>query len=454
MRKFNLDIFPKTKDAYIVGGSVRDIFLNRCPQDFDIVVKKNHEKFARQIAQKNHGHLVKIGKPGKEIIRVILKNHTLDISNIKGDSIQNDLRTRDFTINAIAYSLNTGDIIDCTGGIRDLENKTIRIISKNVFQKDPIRLLRAYRISSEIGFTIETQTFSLIKNDSVLIQNSAGERIKDELFKIFTTSSSHKYITMMAESGLLQAIFPELSRLKGCVQNKHHSYDAYDHTLEAYRHLEKFINGQCDSITHIFDGWLDNEIKHLLKYSILLHDIGKPGSKTTDTAGKIHFFNHDNKSAELAKKICNRMKFSNREKNIVDLIIRNHLKPLFLFNSQLKNQLKHKTITRFFITCNKLTPWILLHFIADTYGKKEIINDNIIRFAIKLMTDFTLKFSIEQTKPALINGNDLIAEFRLPPSPIFTTILNSVEEARLSGKIQNKKKALKLAKKIISDLSG
>jgi len=449
MIKLNSDIFPQKKDAYIVGGSVRDMLLNRLPKDFDIVVKENPEKFARQVALKNHGHFVKIGKAGKAIIRVILKNCPLDISTIKGCSIEDDLKERDFTINAIAYSLDTENFIDITQGLRDLENRIIRTVSKDVFQKDPIRLLRAYRISSEIGFKFEENTLSLIKNGSVLIQNSAGERIKDELFKILSAKNSYKYICQMAESGLLNAILPELTRLKGCNQNIFHSYDAYDHTLEAYRHLEKLINFELDSTTYIFKNYLDKKTKQLLKYSILLHDIGKPDSKTIDADGKIHFFNHDNKSAEMAKKICDRMKLSNLEKKTVNLIISNHLKPLHLFNLQFKNNLKTKTIIRFFKKCGELTPIILLHFIADSYGKKEIISDNIISFAIRLMKDFTSHFSIKLTEPPLLNGNDLIKDLGLNPSPLFSTVLNSVEDARLSGSIKNKKEALELAKKII-----
>ena len=103
----HFDMFPKTNDAYIVGGSVRDLLIGRSPKDFDIVVKNNQEHFAEKIAQTHQGHVVKIGKDRQTIIRVILKDHTLDISNMNGDSIQDDLKQRDFTINALAYSLDT-----------------------------------------------------------------------------------------------------------------------------------------------------------------------------------------------------------------------------------------------------------------------------------------------------------------------------------------------------------
>jgi tRNA nucleotidyltransferase/poly(A) polymerase len=450
----HFDMFPKTNDAYIVGGSVRDLLMDRSPKDFDIVVKKNLEQFAEKIAQTHQGHLVKIGNGCQAIIRVILKDHTLDISNMNGDSIQDDLKQRDFTINAIAYSLGTQKLVDCTGGLYDLENKIIRMVSEHVFQKDPIRLLRAYRISLDIDFQIEPKTCSFIKNDSALICHSAGERIRDELFKILASSKSHGCILKMAESGLLSALFPELTKLKGCLQNTHHIHDVYDHTLKAYNHLEALLNRDKRLILKIFDSHMDNNINPLLKYAMLLHDTGKPDSKTIDDNGRIHFFKHEKKSAELASNVCDRLKFSTREKKIVDLIIRNHLKPLFLFNLQRDNPLKHKTVTRFFMACGDLTPCILLHFIADACAKKEQINDNIIRFAVNLMTEYVSRFSIEKSRPALINGNDLISEFGLTPSPMFSTILNSVEEARLAGEIQNKKAALQLAKQIISVLSG
>ena len=454
----HFDMFPKTNDAYIVGGSVRDLLIGRSPKDFDIVVKKNQEQFAEKIAQTHQGHVAKIGKDHQTIIRVILKDHTLDISNMNGDSIQDDLKQRDFTINALAYSLDTQKLVDCTGGLYDLENKTIRMVSEHVFQKDPIRLLRAYRISSDIDFQIEPKTCSFIKTGSALIYHSAGERIRDELFKILASHNSHNYILKMAESGLLPALFPELIRLKNCVQNTHHIHDVYDHTLNAYNHLETLLSGNnrliIKNFDSHFDSHIDKNINHLLKYAMLLHDTGKPDSKTVDDNGRIHFFNHGKKSAELAGNVCDRLKFSTREKKTVDLIIRNHLKPLFLFNLQQDNQLTHKTVTRFFMACGDLTPCVLLHFIADTCGKKEHVNDDIIKFAINLMTEYVSKFLKEKNKPALINGNDLISKFGLAPSPMFSKILNSVEEARLSGEIQNRTTALQLAKKIISDLSG
>jgi tRNA nucleotidyltransferase/poly(A) polymerase len=459
----HFDMFPKTNDAYIVGGSVRDLLIGRSPKDFDIVVKNNQEHFAEKIAQTHQGHVVKIGKDRQTIIRVILKDHTLDISNMNGDSIQDDLKQRDFTINALAYSLDTQKLVDCTGGLYDLENKTIRMVSEHIFQKDPIRLLRAYRISSDIDFQIEPKTCSLIKNDSALICNSAGERIRDELFKILASHNSHSYILKMVESGLLPALFPELIKLKGCSQNTHHIHDVYDHTLNAYKHLETLLNGNKRLIiknfgshfdSHHFSNHIDKSINHLLKYAMLLHDTGKPDSKTIDDNGRIHFFNHGKKSAELAGNVCDRLKFSTREEKTVDLIISNHLKPLFLFNLQQDNQLTHKAVTRFFMACGDLTPCVLLHFIADTYGKKEQVNDTIIKFAINLMTEYVSKFLKEKSKPALINGNDLISKLGLAPSPMFSKILNSIEEARLAGEIQNKKAALQLAKQIISVLSG
>ena len=173
MIQFNSKIFPQTKGSYIIGGSIRDILLGRIPTDYDIAVTENPEKYAKKIAANTTGHLVAMGKPGQTIIRVVSSDNIFDITSLNGKSIEDDLKKRDFTINAMAYELSSGEIIDCLGGLRDLDDKKIRMVSKNVFRKDPIRLIRAYRIGACLDFEIESQTVSLIRENADLIQNSA-----------------------------------------------------------------------------------------------------------------------------------------------------------------------------------------------------------------------------------------------------------------------------------------
>ena len=452
MIHFNPDIFPQKKGAYIIGGSIRDLLLDRIPTDYDIAVKENPKKFAEKMAKNISGRLVRMGKPGQMIIRVVSDDHIFDITSLNGCSIENDLKKRDFTINAMAYDLSSGEIIDCLGGLRDLADKKVRMVSTDIFRKDPIRLIRAYRIGACLNFEIESQTASIIRAYAKLIKNSAGERIRGEIVKMLRTSKSYYYLSQMDDAGLLTAIFPDLDGLKGCLQNSHHLYDVFEHTMQAYHHLETILNNPAgllpDTCIQI-RRYIDEDITVLLKYAILLHDIGKPFVTNIDDLGTIHFYGHSRESADLAQKISQRLRFSNREKRFIDFIIRNHLKPLSLFSAMQKKTLTQKSLTRFFMKCGENTPALLLHTLADIMAKRDKPNQTnkaFIGFAKEMIHDFFYSFKPKIKEPPLITGRDLIHEFELTPSPLFKSILNLVEEEKLTNKIKSRDEALTLVR--------
>ncbi|MDI6687488.1 MAG: HD domain-containing protein [Desulfobacterales bacterium] len=467
MIQINSNIIPKIKNAYLVGGSIRDLLLGLSPIDYDIAVLGNPEQFAKNIASKTSGRIVRMGKPGHMIIRVVSGNKIFDISSINDVSIEEDLNKRDFTINALAYSLSSGKIIDPFGGIQDLTDKKISAVSKQVFIKDPIRMIRAYRICAALDFKIDPQTFSAIKKDVKLIKNSAGERVRTEFFKILRSYKAYYYLSQMANAGLLCEIFPELNTLKECMQNKYHSYDVFDHTMKAFCCLEKILNDYSGYIPETYNQnikQLNKNKGYLLKLAILLHDIGKPAARSIDNQGNIHFYGHGKKGADMANKISKRLKLSNDERYYIDFIVRNHIRPLFLFMSHQKKILTKKSMTRFFIKYGNNAPALLLHTIADIQGKgnKEDVSPvcvqrtgrdaAFIEFAKNMVHDFFSDFMRERTKPPLITGYDLIHEFGLTPSPLFKKILKIVQEERLSNKINTRQEALRLVKNFLTNL--
>ena len=445
MRELNLKIIPKIQGAYIVGGSIRDIILGRTPFDYDIAVLGNPEKFAKKIAVKKSDHIIELGKNDQKIIRVISDNKIFDISSVNGNTIEDDLLKRDFTINAMAYALSSEKIIDCTGGMKDIADKKIRMVSDTAFEKDPVRLIRAYRIGASLNFEINTNTVSAIRKNAKFIKNSAGERIRSEFLRILQTSKSHHYISQMADTGLLFAIFPELGNLKGCLQNRFHQYDVFEHTMKAFYHLENIFNNK---IIHR----VDENTAPLLKFAILFHDTGKPPAKKVDSKGNVHFYGHSRKGAEITKKISFRIKLSTKEKYFIDFIIRNHIDPLHLFIAKGKGTLTNKATTRFFIKCGDNTPYLLLHSVADMKGKgdKDKDKEEFIEFAKNMISRYFSEFMPRKKNPALITGNDLINKFGLPPSPLFKIIISKVEEARLSSQINTRQEALLLVKKILN----
>ena len=315
-------------------------------------------------------------------------------------------------------------------------------------------MLRAYRIGSRFGFTISQKTSLAILAESSRINTSAGERIKDELFKLFNCPHSHRYILMMNDTGLLTAIFPELLPLKACSQNFHHQYDAFEHTLKAFDFLETLLHNPDSQVPEIVNlkSFLPSPNHFaLLTYAILLHDIGKPQTRTIDAKGRIHFYSHEKLSADMDAKINRRLRLSNYEQDYVDFIIRFHLRPLSLFNAYNQDRLSKKAISRFFLLCGTMTKDLLIHTTADLYGKG--INKNtraFIEFLNYLIPIYTDSFLPKKGLSTLINGNDLINEFGLKPSPEFSKILRNIDEERFSGNITTRNEALILVKNFLN----
>jgi tRNA nucleotidyltransferase/poly(A) polymerase len=458
MIKIDSDLFPKTNmdGAYIVGGSIRDLLIGRSPTDYDVAVLKNPYQWAQKIAAHTSGRLVEIGKPGKMVIRVVTRGIIIDITPVNGNTIEDDLSQRDFTINALGYSIADGHIIDCLGGLRDLNARKVRMVSKAVFKKDPIRLIRAHRMSASLNFEIEMQTLTAIQDNAKRLLNTAGERIRNEFIKILETPNSHEHLLRMAETGLLQVLLPELDKTRNCFQNRHHLDNVYDHTLKAFAHLEKLIektNTDIPESSGLPPFEVDASRTIFLKLAILLHDVGKPDVQTMDNHGRIHFYGHAQKSAAMAQRICRRLKLSNCEKGFIDFIISNHLRPLHLFVAQQTHSLTRKGRTRFFMKVGDLTPYLLLHALADMCAKGSGGNERysaFLDFTANLYHQFISDFRPRQQEPPLITGHDLIDAFGLQPSPAFKPILNSVQEARLARTLSTREQALKWVEKLIT----
>lgn len=451
-------IFPKTKDAYIVGGSVRDLIRGQSPMDYDIAVFTDPRTFAERIVANQKGRIVEIGKQGKMVTRVILKDLLIDIVPAGGSTITEDLKKRDFTINAMAVDLHSGEVIDCVNGINDLEKKTIRMVSANAFRNDPLRMVRAFRLGASLDFEIDPLTASAIKKNANRITHSAGERIRVELLKLLLTPRAFSFISKMADAQILFEIIPELTALKECHQNRYHHYDVFDHTMKALQYFEALLDttsGFMPENPDVLDPFIHTQKGALLKFAILLHDIGKPAAKTRDEKSKIKFHGHESISADMAAIICRRLRFSTNETEYVNFIIKNHLLPLSLYISHQNKTLTQKGINRFFMKCGNHTLDLLLHAIADFKGKdgEDIEKSRIFEaFAIEIIHSFFIDFKPKSIKPPLITGDDLIKELGLTPSPEFKTLLYKIEEARILNKINTKKEALTFAKILLKNI--
>ena len=445
----NFDFLPDDPHGiYVVGGTVRDLLLGKAPTDIDLAIRGDIMPIAATIARKCKGKIVDLGKKGFTVIRVAAPGLIVDITPLDGQTIEEDLNNRDFTINAMAYDVGTKRLVDCTGGQSDLRQKTIRMVSDTAFAKDPARLVRAYRMAATFHFNIAPPTRTAISRFAHLIGHVAGERVWADLLKLFAAPASAPLVRDMAVDGLLVSIFPELEPAIGCVQNRFHQFDVFEHSLKTYDQIERLLN---DATNRFTTPTLADELAHLvqngalIKYAALLHDSGKPATRKTHCDGRVGFPGHAARSAAIADSISRRLRLSNVQRETAVSMIRNHIRPLFLFLAMRNGTLGIRGTIRFFNHCKTLTVPILIHSMADIMAKNQTPQSrdaDFIDFCDQLMADYGTFRDRQTAAPALINGHDLINIFGLFPAPRFKWILNRVDERRLSGELTTRDEAL------------
>ena len=322
--KFILSKLNSNGDTgFIVGGAVRDSILGITPKDIDFATNKDYDELKEIFKD---FPCIETGK-SFGVLRVKINNEIYEIAKYRKDinatdvefvtNIKKDLSRRDFTINALA--MNHNGIIDLFNSKSDLENKIIRFVGNPDIRikEDPLRILRALRFAGKEGFTIHPDTLTSMSKNKDLLKSVANERVKDEFIKIIENPENIKVLELMKETGILDIIIPEITVEYDYDQNNpYHKYDLWHHTLNVINACH-----DCDYIT---------------KLAALFHDIGKPDTMTVDEiTGFHHFYGHADVSADITRKILNRLKFSNQEKNDILVLIENHIE--FLVNDSEKN---------------------------------------------------------------------------------------------------------------------
>jgi len=452
-----------TFPVYLVGGCVRDLLLIRKPDDYDVVVAASEAlAFAGRLAQRCRSRVVSLGKGPDIVYRIPCRSRLIDVIPMVGESIQTDLQQRDFTANAIAVDVRTQDMIDVCGGLSDIGSRTLRMVSEEAFRKDPLRMLRAYRIAAQLGFAIDGPTQAAISRHAWAIASCAAERIRIELFKLLRCDRSLWAVRSMADRGLLGALFPEIEAGRGCTQNRYHRFDVLDHTLMVFAAMETAWNGTLDGLSEslaAFAQSLPPIDRAWMKLAALLHDIAKPIVREEDLDGSVHFYAHESLGADMARAVCIRLKCSNRETETISTLIRHHLRPFLLFDAERKGQLTRRGIARFLMACTPLVRHVLFHAVCDHLGKAdwniEPGEPKFLAFMDRLDSAWCRSMKTPEDSSGfpdnrLLTGEDLIREFGLRPSAAFQKLLNAVEEARLADEIHSRAEAIDLVGKMLN----
>jgi poly(A) polymerase len=482
LRKINEYFTSKNIESYIVGGFVRDVLLGRETADIDIAVAGDAPEIAKGVSEIIGGRYVLLDDINK-VARVVLFNNrevsdeiscVLDLSSFT-ETIVKDLARRDFTIDAMAIEFNNFawdltniTIIDPFNGKEDLDKKIVRAVSNAIFTEDSVRLLRAVRLAGELGFSIDQDTEKLIKKDADLLVSVPGERIRDEFLRLLALREAGKILRYCDGLGLLTAIVPELERSRGLGQPKEHYWDVLEHSFVTVDAIEfllgdgawKYMDEGIVPVNLLSDEineHLNREIssgstrKSLLKLSALLHDIGKPGTRSVDETGRTRFLGHSKEGAGIVTERLTKLRFSSREIKLIETEITHHMRPTQLSQEGMPS---NRAVYRYYRDTGQAGLDILFLNLADHLATRgpdlDIANWQEHIELIKYLLEKYFEKENVVNPPKIVDGYDIIKLFGLSPGPRIGELLDAVKEAQASGEVTDREQALSYIKKLIT----
>jgi poly(A) polymerase len=473
-------------ESFVVGGAVRDLLMRRETSDIDIVIKGDALEIASRVADATGGTYIpldEINRVGRVAASFNGKYWYFDFSALKGDSIEDDLALRDFTINALAVKLDEStagafsfdkkqsplhlkqpEVIDTFSSRRDIADRQIRMVSAGAFISDPLRMLRALRFAAELGFEIHPDTEVQIKKNAALASLPAGERTREELLKILNLPRSARFLSYADGLGLLTAIIPELEPARETTQPIEHTWKVLEHSLRTAESVE-FLLREGKWICE--DDWVlapvpwNEEIKthfaaavgagstgnSLLKLAGLLHDIAKPQTKAPAENGRVRFLGHDKAGADVAADVLERLRFSSKEIGYVRTCVKYHMRPTQLTQEDVPTR---RALYRYFKDTGVLAPDVMFLSLADHLAARGPLLDarNWTGHAklVQLVLNHYYKTEEIVRPPKLIDGNELMAVFGLKPGPLVGELLEAVRESQAAGEIETREEAVRFVK--------
>ena len=402
-------LLKNSSKIYLVGGIIRDIALGKEALDIDICTSLNINEVSKIL--KKSFKVIDTGIKHGTITAIYDHIHA-EITEFRGekDSLESDLSLRDFTINAISFDIVEKKLIDPFNGLEDLENNILRcpIAPNIVFNDDPLRMIRAFRFSYAQNRKLDENIIKALKTDFDKIKSVSIERIKDELSKILVLENPSLVFKKLVEFEFLDTLFPEISPMVNCKQNKYHVHDVFNHTLDVLEGTPPILEARL---------------------AALLHDIGKPHTITVDSEGERHFYGHEKESVKIAKKFLERLCFPNKTINTVLNVINLHMRDLEAKGAGIRRLIKELG--------EDFNVWLML-IKADKPPKmpEEEFEARLNNF----LNNYNFEIEEQKRKDFFklkISGEDIMEILKLSPSKEVGEIKHKLEELIIEDPSKN-----------------
>lgn len=447
------ELAPRHGRAWLVGGAVRDALLGRSTLDLDLAVQGDARGLARELGRRAGGHAFQLSDEyGAWRVRAHDQRWQVDLTPLMGDTLEQDLRRRDLTINAIARELDVGEVelIDPWGGVEDLQSRRLRAVSPNSFSADPLRVLRMTRMVAELGFTPEPETLRLAAASAPALSEVAAERVFSELRLMLTADLAVAGLQLAQSIGATAAVLPELDALRGLRQSDYHHLDVYDHTLatlqaaiDLRRDLTANFGELAPALTEVLDEPLANELTRgdALRLGALLHDIAKPLTHGQTAEGRPTFFEHDVRGAQLATEILTRLRASERLIVHTAALTRHHLRLGFLVHER---PLSARAVYHYLATCEPVEVDVTVLSVADRLATLGRNSERAVALHLELAQQLlgdAVRWRRERPRPP-IAGDELARALGIEPGPQLGRLLAELTEATYAGEVQGERAVL------------
>lgn len=437
--------------SWIVGGALRDELLGRPVTDLDIAVEGDPEAAARELAAEVRGPVFRLSEAfGAWRVVDRREGRVYDFSPLQGETIEEDLAKRDFTVNAMARPRKGGELIDPLGGREDLEARTLRVLGPAAYENDPLRPLRLARFAAELGFAPDPETERLTAAAAPRVAEASGERVFAELRRLVLAPDAVEGLALADRLGLLRAVLPELSDLHDVDQSHFHHLDVYGHTLEVLERLTELERDATGELREVLEEPLADELTRgeALRFAALLHDIGKPATHDVRDDGRVTFIGHDRLGEQMVRAICRRLRTSERLSRFLEAVTRHHLVLGFLVHER---PLDRRGVYRYLERTSPVEVEVTLLSCADrlaTRGKNaEPAIDAHLQLADELMPA-ALEWRRSGPPRVPVRGDELAQELGLEPGPELGRLLAELEEAAYAGEATERQQAIDLARRL------